>query len=166
MIVSAIVAVGDDLVIGKDNELPWHLPADLKYFKRKTLDHHIIMGKNTFYSIGRPLPKRYNIVLTRDPFFIADGIYVAHSIYEALEIAYDAGDDEVFIIGGAQVYRTAMEYLDKIYLTRVDISVAGDTYFPEILPSDWKLIGEVKHDADDKNKYSYAFCTYERISAQ
>ena len=166
MIVSAIVATGHDNVIGKDNALPWHLPADLKYFKRKTLDHHIIMGKNTFYSIGRPLPKRTNIVLTRDPFFVADGIFVAHSIYEALEIAYDAGEEEVFIIGGAQVYRTSMDYLDKIYITRVDISVVGDTYFPEILATDWQLVDEVKHNADDKNEYSYAFCTYERISAQ
>ena len=163
MIVSAIVAASTDGVIGVDNELPWHLPADLKYFKRKTLDHHIIMGKNTFYSIGRPLPKRTNIVLTRDPFFIADGIYVAHSVYEALEIAFEAEEEEVFIIGGAQVYTASMEYLDKIYLTRVDISVAGDTYLPEILPAEWKLTAEVKHEPDDKNEYSYAFLTYERI---
>ncbi len=163
MIVSAIVAVSIDGVIGNDNMLPWHLPADLKYFKRKTLDHHVIMGKNTFYSIGRPLPKRSNVVLTRDPFFVADGIYVAHSVYEALEIAYEAGEEEVFVIGGAQVYRTALDYFDKIYLTRVDVSVVGDTYFPEILPSQWKLTSEIKHEADDKNDYAYTFCTYERI---
>lgn len=163
MIVSAIVAASTEGVIGVDNKLPWHLPADLKYFKRKTLDHHIIMGKNTFYSIGRPLPKRANIVLTRDPFFVADDIYVAHSVYEALEIAFEANEEEVFIIGGAQVYTASMEYLDKIYLTRVDISVAGDTYLPEILSTDWKLVSEVKHEKDDKNDYSYSFLTYERI---
>jgi len=163
MIVSAIVAASKDGVIGVDNKLPWHLPADLKYFKRKTLDHHVVMGKNTFFSIGRPLPKRTNIVLTRDPYFVADNIYVAHSVYEALEIAYDAGEEEVFIIGGAQVYEASMKFLDKIFLTRVDISVVGDTYLPEILPTDWKLTSEVKHEADEKNEYSYTFCTYERI---
>ncbi len=162
MIVSAIVAASTDGVIGIDNKLPWHLPADLKYFKRKTLDHHVIMGKNTFYSIGRPLPKRTNIVLTRDPYFVADGIYVAHSVYEALEIAYDSGETEVFVIGGAQVYEAAKKFFDKIYLTRVDISVVGDTYLMEILPNEWDLVSEVKHDADEKNDYSYTFCTYER----
>ena len=163
MIVSAIVAASENGVIGVDNKLPWHLPADLKYFKRKTLDHHVIMGKNTFYSIGRPLPKRTNIVLTRDPYFVADGIYVAHSVYEALEIAYDADEEEVFVIGGAQVYKAAMKFLDKIYLTRVDISVIGDTYLEKLPSDEWELTSEVKHDADEKNDYSYAFCTFERI---
>ena len=166
MIVSAIVAASTDNVIGVDNGLPWHLPADLKYFKRQTLDHHIIMGKNTFYSIGRPLPKRTNIVLTRDPYFVADGIYVAHSIYEALEIAYDAGEEEVFVIGGAQVYKAAMKFFDKIYLTRVHISVAGDTYIEKLHSNEWKLTSEVKHEADEKNEYSYSFCIYERIRDQ
>ncbi|MCL4147634.1 UNVERIFIED_CONTAM: hypothetical protein GTU68_003337 [Idotea baltica] len=163
MIVSAIVAASNNGVIGNDNQLPWHLPADLKYFKRKTLDHHVVMGKNTFFSIGFPLPKRTNIVLTRDPFFVADGFYVAHSVYEALEIAYEADEEEVFIIGGAQVYTASMDYLDKIYLTRVDISITGDTYLPEILPEDWKLVSETKHEPDDKNEFPYAFLTYERI---
>lgn len=163
MIVSAIVAAGTNNVIGLDNALPWHLSADLKYFKRKTLDHHIIMGKNTFYSIGRPLPKRTNIVLTRDPYFVADGIYVAHSVYEALEIAYEAGEEEVFIIGGAQVYAASLEFVDKIYLTRVDVSLVGDTYFPEMPADQWKLVSEQAHLADEKNDHPYSFCVYERI---
>lgn len=163
MIVSAIVAVSENGVIGNDNELPWHLPADLKYFKRKTLDHHVIMGRNTFLSIGKPLVKRSNIVLTRDPFFLADGVQVAHSVYEALEIAHDAGEEEAFIIGGAQVYKAAMPYLDKIYLTRVDVSVEGDTYLMDIPEDEWESISEEKHEADDKNKYNYSFCTYQKI---
>jgi dihydrofolate reductase len=166
MIVSAIVAAGTNGVIGKDNELPWHLSGDLKYFKRKTLDHHVIMGKNTFFSIGFPLPKRTNIVLTRDPYFVADGIYVAHSVYEALEIAYDAEDDEVFIIGGAQVYHAAMNYLDKIYLTRVDVSLEGDVYFPALSPDEWKMVSEEKRPADDKNDHDYSFRVYERLTTK
>lgn len=163
MIVSAIVAMSRNRVIGNNNELPWHLPADLKYFKRTTLRHHVIMGRNTYYSIGRPLPNRTNIVLTRDPYFIADGIYIAHSIYEALEMAYDAGEEEVFIIGGGQVYASAMSYLDKIYVTLVDIVIDGDTYFPPLSPEEWQLVDENFYEADADNLYGYTFCTYERI---
>ena len=165
MIVSAIVAASTNGVIGKDNELPWHISADLKYFKRRTLDHHVIMGKNTFFSIGFPLPKRTNIVLTRDPYFAADNIYVAHSVYEALELAYDGHDDEAFIIGGAQVYKASMEYLDKIYLTRVDVILEGDVFFPELDPEKWMLISEDQHEADEKNDHPYSFCIYERVRA-
>ena len=163
MNVNAIVAVSKNKVIGADNKLPWYLPADLKFFKRTTLGHHIIMGRKTFLSLNKPLPKRTNIVLTRDPFFIADGVLVAHSIYEALEIAFEREEKEVFIIGGGEIYEQSLPYLDKIYLTEVDIEVDGDTYFPELPASEWQLIHEEKHEADDRNAYDYTFKTYQKI---
>ncbi|MFN0016560.1 MAG: dihydrofolate reductase [Saprospiraceae bacterium] len=163
MIVSAIVAVAKNGVIGKDNEIPWYLPADLAYFKRTTLEHHVIMGRNSFHSIGRPLPKRVNVVVTRDPFFAAEGVLVAHSVEEALGIAFDNGEAEAFIIGGGAIYRDSMDIWDKIYLTEVDIVPAGDVFFPEIDFSEWKETWREVHQADEKNEYVYTFRILERI---
>jgi len=163
MIVSAIVAVAKNNVIGKDNDMPWYLPADLKYFKRTTLGHHIIMGRKNFESIGRPLPKRTNIVLTRDPYFIVSGCLVAHSIEEALTKAYDNGDREAFIIGGGEIYKQSLPFLDKIYLTEIDLEVEGDVYFPDIDAKKWKLLSSEAHQADERNEYNYIFKVYERI---
>lgn len=162
MIVSAIVAVAADNVIGKDNDIPWYLPADLKYFKKTTLNHHIIMGKNCYYSIGRPLPKRTNVVLSRDPFFTVSNCIVAHSIEEALENALRNGEHEVFIIGGGQIYRQSQQYWDKIYLTEVDLKTEGDTFFPEVKPEEWKLLSSESHQPDEKNEYAYTFKVFER----
>jgi dihydrofolate reductase len=120
MTISAILAMSKNRVIGKDNQIPWHLSADLKYFKRTTLNHHIIMGRKTFLSIGNPLPKRTNVVLTRNPFFIASNVLVATSIEEGLQLARDNGEEETFIIGGGEIYRQSMPYLDKIYLTLIE----------------------------------------------
>jgi dihydrofolate reductase len=164
MKVNAIVAVAKNNVIGLDDKLPWYLPADLKYFKRMTLDHHIIMGRKTFMSLNKPLPRRTNIILTRDPFFIAEGALVAHSIYEALEIAFENEEQEAFIIGGGEIYKQSLPYLDKIYLTEVDIEIDGDTYFPELSASEWKLIEQEPHKADERNAYDYVFKTYEKIN--
>ncbi|HHH50338.1 MAG TPA: type 3 dihydrofolate reductase [Saprospiraceae bacterium] len=163
MIVSAILAAAKNNVIGKDNKIPWHLSADLKYFKKTTLNHHIIMGRKTYSSIGKPLPKRSNIIVTRNPYFIVSNCIVVHSIDEALEIALDNGEEEVFIIGGGEIYQQSMPYLDKIYLTEVDLELKGDTHFPKLDNKEWKLISEVHHPADDKNDFAFSFKVLERI---
>lgn len=163
MIVSAIVAVAKNNVIGKDNQIPWYLPADLSWFKRTTLGHHILMGRNCFRSIGRPLPKRTNIVITRDPFFTADGVLVAHSIEEALGMAYDAGETEAFIIGGGEIYRDSADLWDKLYLTEVELETAGDVFFPAMEPSEWREIWRESHTVDEKNEYPYVFSILERV---
>lgn len=163
MIVSAIVAVAKNNVIGKDNQIPWYLPADLSWFKRTTLGHHILMGRNCFRSIGRPLPKRTNIVITRDPFFTADGVLVAHSIEEALGMAYDAGETEAFIIGGGEIYRDSADLWDKLYLTEVELETEGDVFFPAMEPSEWQEIWRESHTVDEKNEYPYVFSILERV---
>lgn len=163
MTISTIVAVAKNNIIGKDNDIPWYLPADLKYFKKVTLNHHIVMGKNCFYSIGRPLPKRTNIVLSRDPFLTISNCIVAHSIEEAVDIARSNGEEEVFVIGGGQIYEQSQELWDKIYLTEVDVEVEGDIYFPQIDEQKWKLISSEAHQPDEKNEYNYTFKVFERI---
>ena len=165
MLVSAIVATAHGGVIGKDNQIPWYLPADLTYFKRTTLNHHIIMGRNCFESIGRPLPKRTNIVITRDTFFTATGVLVAHSVEEALGIAYDNEETEAFIIGGGVIYRETIDICDKLYLTEVDLTVTGDVFFPDIDFSEWKEVWSESHEADEKNEYDYRFRVLERIES-
>lgn len=163
MIVSAIVAVAKNGVIGKGNQIPWYLPADLQYFKRTTLHHHIIMGRKSFLSIGRPLPHRTNIVVTRDPFFVANGCIVARSIEEALGMAYDNGDGEAFIIGGGQIYEESLPFWDKLYLTEVGIEIPdGEVFFPALDYSEWTLISEEDHSADNKNEYDYTFKVFEK----
>lgn len=162
MNISAIVAVGKGGVIGRDNEIPWYLPADLAYFKRVTLDHCVIMGRRTFESIGRPLPKRTNIVVTRDPFFTATGVLVAHSLEEALGIAFDTGEEEVFIIGGGQIYEESASLWDRIYLTEVDVEVHGTIYFPEVDAEEWVEISRSEHPSDEKNEFGYCFRVLDR----
>ncbi|MBK8554370.1 MAG: dihydrofolate reductase [Lewinellaceae bacterium] len=163
MLISAIVATAKNGVIGKDNQIPWYLPADLRYFKRITLDHCVIMGKKSFRSIGRPLPKRTNIVITRDPFFVADGIVVVHSIAEALEHAFQTGEEEAFIIGGGEIYRQTMDLWDRVYLTEVDLETEGDVHFPELEDAEWREMSREKHEPDEKNEYTYTFRVLERV---
>ena len=162
MIVSAIVATASNRVIGKDNDIPWYLPADLKYFKKTTLNHHVIMGRKSFQSIGKPLPKRTNIIITRNPYFIASHCLVARSLEEALELAYDNGEKEAFIIGGGEIYRQSIPLLDKLYLTEVEVAPEGSVYFPELDWEEWTLISEEAHQADEKNEYNYVFKVFER----
>lgn len=163
MTLSAIVATDRNGVIGKDNDIPWHLPADLKYFKRRTLNHHIIMGRKTFESIGRPLPKRTNIVVTRNPFFMVSKCLVAGSLQEAIQLAKDNGETEAFIIGGGTLYEQSMPLIDRLYLTEVDTEVEGGAiFFPEIDENDWALLSSEAHPADDKNPYAYTFKVLER----
>ena len=162
MIISAIVATAKNNIIGKDNGIPWYLPADLKYFKKTTLHHHIIMGRNSFESIGRPLPKRTNIVVTRNLFYVATGCIVVHSIEEGLEIAKANGETEAFIIGGAQVYKQSMDLWDRLYLTDVDLEVEGDTSFPKLNTEEWTEVSREEHSADEKNEHDYVYKVLER----
>jgi dihydrofolate reductase len=159
-IVSAIVAMAENRVIGKNNQLPWHLPADLKHFKELTTGHSIIMGRKTYESIGKPLPNRENIILTRDKNYQAEGCKVVHAIEEAIKLA--AHNKELFIIGGAEIYQQAMPYIHRIYLTVVHHYFEGDTYFPA-LNNEWREISNERHEADEKNDYAFSFVVLERI---
>ena len=162
MTVSLIVAVSSNGVIGRDGGLPWCLPADLKHFKRTTMGHHLIIGRRTWEEVGKPLPGRTMVVVTRSRNFAPEGAKVVRSVERALELAAD--DEEPFIGGGAQIYRIALErdLVDRIYLTRIHAEVEGDTIFPEVDLGRWELASEEHHDADEKNEFSYSFLVYER----
>jgi len=161
MTLSLIVAISENGVIGREGDLPWRLSADLRRFKRLTMGHPIIMGRKTFESIGRPLPGRTMIVVTRQPDYRAAGAVVVHSLDEALETASHI-DDEVFLIGGAEIYRRALERVDRLYLTRVHADIEGDTRFPHIDFARWRLVQREHHAADEKNEYAHTFKVYER----
>ena len=162
MKISAIVAVSKGNVIGKDNDIPWYLPADFKYFKQVTMGHHILMGRKCFESIGRPLPKRTNIVITRNPFFIGSNILVCDSIEAGIEIARSNGEEELFIIGGGLIYEQTADLWDKLYLTEVDLAVEGDVFFPAIKPEEWSELSFKYNAPDEKNEYAYTFKVFER----
>ncbi len=161
--ISLIVARSENRVIGRDGDLPWHLPADLKRFKRLTLRHTVIMGRKTFESIGRPLPRRRSIVLSRNPDYRPEGAEVAHGLERALELA--AGETEVFVIGGARVFAEALPRADRLYLTLVHAEVEGDVFFPEVDAEDWRLVSEERHEADDRHAHAFSFLTYERVTS-
>jgi dihydrofolate reductase len=163
MKISAIVACAEEHVIGLNNQIPWYLPADLAYFKKITSGHHILMGRNCFESIGKPLPKRTNIVITRNPFFMASGCLVAHSIQEAIALARENGETEAFIIGGGEIYQQSVHLWDKLYYTEVDLKTEGDVFFPEIAPRDWRLVSEEVKEPDEKNAFRYTFKVYEKL---
>lgn len=162
MKIYAIVAAAKNGVIGKDNDIPWYLPADLKYFKKTTMGNPIIMGRKCFNSIGRPLPKRTNIVVTRNPFLAISNAFVVHSLVEALELASSEEPEAAFIIGGGEIYKQSMPFLDRIYYTEVDLEVEGDVYFPEVDEKEWQLISEEAHLPDEKNEHAYSFKVFER----
>jgi dihydrofolate reductase len=157
---SIIAAMAENRVIGVNNTLPWRLPADLRHFRRLTTGHHVIMGRRNYESIGRPLPERTNIVVTRNRDYRAPGCQVRHSLEEALRDA--GGDPEVFVIGGAEIYRQALDKADRIYLTLVHATVPGDTFFPEFDPGDWSEISRTRHEADEKNPHACSFVIYDR----
>ncbi len=161
MIRSIIVAQSENRVIGINNTLPWHLPADLKRFKAITMGHHMIMGRKTYESIGKPLPGRTSIVITRNKDLVFDGCIMAHSLYEAFEIAQKNNDTEAFVIGGAELIKQAIDNCDKLYLTTIHQYFEGDTFL-DPLASNWKEIEHVVHAPDEKNAYSYSFITYEK----
>lgn len=165
MIISAIVAAAKNHVIGYQNEIPWYLPADFRYFKKVTMGHHIIMGRKCFESIGRPLPKRTNIIVTRDPFYLAYDCLIVHSIQEALQLAEERNETEAFIIGGGEIYAQSMDLLDRIYYTEVDLEPEGDVFFPELDPNDWREVSRELNEKDEKNEFNYSFVIYERHQA-
>ena len=160
--ISIIVAMAENRVIGVDNRLPWRLPADLRHFRQLTIGHHVIMGRRNYESIGKPLPDRTNIVVTRNPRYRAPGCQVKHALVDALQGIHD--DPEAFVIGGAEIYRQALGDADRIYLTLVHADISGDTYFPEFDAREWNEIGRARHEADAKNPYAYSFVIYDRKS--
>ncbi len=165
MILSMIAAVANNQVIGNQNQLIWHLPADLKHFKSTTMGHAIIMGRKTFESIGKPLPGRRNIVITNNPKYQAEGCHVAHSLKEAIDLA--KGEKEVFVAGGAEIYIQAMDHhlTRRLYVTRIFANFEGDAFFPPIDEDKWKLIEQTQFEADEKNPYPYAFLCYKKKSS-
>lgn len=161
MLISLIVAMDKGGLIGLDNDLPWRLSADLKHFKKITMGKPIIMGRRTHESIGRPLPGRRNIVITSQSGYQAEGCDVVTSPDEALNLS--AGSEEVMIMGGASLYRAFLPMAQRLYITRVEATLAGDTYFPEWLPEAWACQERETFAADDKNEYDYSFEVFERI---
>lgn len=157
-----VVAMGEKNEIGADNQLLWHLPKDLKHFKDLTSGHPIIMGRKTYESIGKALPNRTNIVISRKKNWFEEGILIVGSIKEAVKFAKKI-DENVFIIGGGNIYEQTMEIADKLEVTLVKAELKADTFFPKIVPKIWKLTEEVFHEKDDKNQYDFSFQTYEKI---
>ncbi len=157
--ISIIVAMAKGRVIGKDNDMPWHLPADLQHFRQKTLDKPVIMGRKTYESIGRPLPKRHNIIVSRNKDYKVEGCDVVASLEEAVKIAGDV--EELFIIGGGFLYDQTIGQADRLYLTFIDLTVEGDTLFPEYEHLPLKQTASQTHQKDEKNPYNYTFAEFE-----
>jgi dihydrofolate reductase len=162
MIFSFIAAIGKNNELGKDNKLLWNMPADMKHFRETTNGHPVVMGRKTFESIGRPLPNRRNIIITRDPSYTHEGIEVVHSIDEALILFKDI-DEEVFNIGGATVYKETFDKADRLYITEIDSEFEADAFFPDIDESVWEKVSSEHHEKDENNPYGYTFIVYERI---
>jgi len=160
--ISFIVAADENNVIGKNNQLPWHLPSDMKYFKNQTWGMTVIMGRKSLESLGKPLQGRKNIVVTRNKNWKTVGVQVAHSINEAVELAKQTGVKEIFIIGGAEIFKEAIPNANRIYLTRIHHKFEGDAYFPEVSTNEWNLVKSHFCHADEKNKYSHTFQVWER----
>jgi dihydrofolate reductase len=163
MKISMIAAMAHDRVIGLDNQMPWHLPADLAHFKRVTLGKPVLMGRKTFESIGRPLPGRRNLVISRNPDYQADGVEVVDSVEAALALLASAGNvDELMVIGGGHLYGQLLPQADSLYLTRIDLAVAGDTRFPAFEEGEWHCVERDPHEPDEQNPHPYCFETWQR----
>jgi dihydrofolate reductase len=162
MRVSIIAAVSENGVIGRGGRLPWHLADDLRRFKQLTMGHTIVMGRKTWESIGRPLAGRRMVVISRQPDYVADGVNVVSSLDAAIENAIAAGDDEVFVIGGAEIYRLALPRAERLYLTRVHADVEGDARFPDVDWSQWRLAESERHAASDQNDHAFTLERYVR----
>jgi dihydrofolate reductase len=163
MHITGIVAMAKNRVIGKDNRLPWHLPDDLKRFKKITMGHHIIMGRNTYEGLpSGPLPGRVNIVISRTNPVVPEGVKVFSALEQALEWSYREGESEVFVIGGEQLFQAALPMTDKMLITLIDQPVEGDVFFPEWRKSEWEISETEAHPADDKHEYNFAFQTWNR----
>mgnify|MGYP003552295918 CR=1 FL=1 len=160
--ISLIVAAAENNAIGKNNQLLWHLPNDLKFFKNTTWGMPVIMGRKPFESVNKPLPGRFNIVITRQADWKADGVIVASDLQDALKKAAETNCKEFFIIGGGEIYKQAFQLADKIYLTRVHTEIEGDTFFPEVKETEWQLKENHDFEINDKHKFSYSFQTWLR----
>jgi dihydrofolate reductase len=161
MSVTLIAALARNRVIGKDGDLPWRLPADMKHFKKTTIGHPLIMGRRTFESFGRPLPDRTNIVVTRNRSYRPEGAVVVASLDAAMRVARQE-DEEIFIGGGEEVFRHFLPTADRMILTWIDGEFEGDTFFPEFDESAWRVVSREEHEPDEKNRWGYAFVVYER----
>lgn len=159
--ISLMWAMDNNHVIGYNNQLPWHLPEDLKFFKRTTMGHPIAMGRKTWDSIGRPLPGRENIIITRNPEFTCEGCTVLNSVEALLEYSRQK-DEEIFVIGGAEIFKLILPDADKLYLTRIYDKFKGDTFFPALNLEEWSLLSREKGIKDEKNPYDYEFMIYEK----
>ncbi|OGI62552.1 hypothetical protein A2818_02345 [Candidatus Nomurabacteria bacterium RIFCSPHIGHO2_01_FULL_40_12] len=161
--ISLIAAIGKNKELGKGNDLLWKLPADMQYFIKKTSGHPVIMGRKTFESIGRILLKRRNVVITRDQNYKKEGVEIVHSLEQALEL-FPNKDEEIFIIGGAEIYKQVISIADRLYITHIEAEDKNaDTFFPEIIPIVWKEISHEEHQPDEKNIFPYTFSIYEKI---
>ncbi len=157
---SIIVAVSENNVIGKDNDLIWKLPRDMRHFKETTTGHFIIMGRKTFESNGRPLPNRTNVVITRDKNYTAEGCVIVHSLEDAISEAKN--DSETFIIGGGEIYKKSMKLIDRIYITKIHHAFEGDTFFPEINMDEWNEVDRRDFEPDEKNIYAFTIFTLDK----
>ena len=163
MIISMIAAMGSNRVIGKDNDLPWHLPDDFKYFQQETNGHHIVMGRKNWESLPhkfQPLPNRTNLVLTRQSDYKADGATIITSLQEGKEIAAKNGEQELFIIGGGEIYRMGLSISDRIYLTEIAGDFDGQVTFPELNRDVWKEVSRQHHPVDDRHQYAFDYVIY------
>ncbi|MFJ7469722.1 dihydrofolate reductase [Peribacillus frigoritolerans] len=154
--ISLMVAMDQNRVIGKNNKLPWHLPADLQYFKKVTMGHPIVMGRKTFESIGRVLPGRENVIVTRNQEFKAEGCVVLHDIAQ-IKMFADNHDEEVFVIGGAEIFKEILPFTDRLYITEIHETFEGDTFFPEIDENEWDEISSNPGEIDEKNRFAHDF---------
>jgi dihydrofolate reductase len=163
MRIALIAAAAENGVIGRDNQLPWHLPDEFRHFKQTTEGHHVIMGRRTWESRGKPLPRRVNIVVTSQSDYPAAGAIVVRSLAEALRVAEDAGEDEAFVIGGTGLYAEALAITDRLYLTRVHATVEGDAVFPSFEESQWRELDREEHAADERHAFAFTIRTLERV---
>jgi dihydrofolate reductase len=160
--ISLVVAASINNAIGKNNQLLWHLPNDLKFFKNTTWGSVVIMGRKTFESVNKPLPGRINIVITRQPNWIAEGVTVAQNLDHALQLAKETNCKELFVIGGGEIYNLALPLADRVYLTRVNTNIEGDTFFPELSENEWLLSTSTPFEADEKNAFAHCFEVWDR----
>ncbi|HTM63914.1 MAG TPA: dihydrofolate reductase [Gammaproteobacteria bacterium] len=163
-VLSAIAATAENRVIGLNNKMPWHMPADLKHFKEITSGSPVLMGRKTYESIGKPLPNRTNIILTRDAKYPSpEDCIVVTNIDTAISMANELSMDEIFVIGGAEIYQQLLPKIQRVYLTEIHHTFEGDAFFPELSKSEWKEISREQHRSDDKNPYDYSFVVLERV---
>ncbi len=162
--ISFIVAMDNNHVIGANNQMPWHLPRDLKFFKEKTTGNTIVMGRKTFQSLGRVLPNRHHIVVTNNKEVeLPEEVEIIYHLEEIVTMSQEMGEKELFVIGGGTIFTQLLPYAERLYITLIDETFEGDVYFPTFDTTEWKLVSKEKGIKDDKNQYDYYFCQYDRI---